>query len=66
MKRVYLHLGQEVVVKIDTIVGIFDLEKSSLSKVSVLIELRMDVKKFSIRSSSESFLSFSPYSGSPN
>jgi hypothetical protein len=32
VKRVYLHLGQEVVVKIDTIVGIFDLEKSSLSK----------------------------------
>lgn len=28
----YLHLGKEVVVKIDDIVGIFDLEKSSISK----------------------------------
>lgn len=28
----YLHLGQEVVVKLDSVIGIFDLEKSSLSK----------------------------------
>ncbi|WMJ21792.1 DUF370 domain-containing protein [Paludicola sp. MB14-C6] len=28
----YLHLGQEIVVKLDNVIGIFDLEKSSLSK----------------------------------
>lgn len=28
----YLHLGQDVVVKSDQIVGIFDLEKATLSK----------------------------------
>lgn len=28
----YLHLGEEVVVKTEDIVGIFDLEKSSVSK----------------------------------
>ena len=28
----YLHLGQDVVVKSDQIIGIFDLEKATLSK----------------------------------
>ncbi len=28
----YIHLGQEAVVKLDEIIGIFDLEKTSLSK----------------------------------
>lgn len=30
----YLHLGQEVVVKTSDIVGIFDLEKTSTSKIT--------------------------------
>ncbi len=30
----YLHLGQDTVIKMDEIVGIFDLETSTISKIS--------------------------------
>jgi len=31
---VYLHLGQDTVIKMDEIVGIFDLETATVSKIS--------------------------------
>ena len=30
----YLHLGQDTVIKMDEIVGIFDLETATVSKIS--------------------------------
>ncbi len=30
----YLHLGQDTVIKMDEIIGIFDLETSTISKIS--------------------------------
>ena len=34
MKNLYLHLGQDTVVKTKDIIGIFDLEKATVSKIS--------------------------------